>query len=686
MKPKFKSTKTGMVIIDPIERGQYSIETNTPVSLKSPTTNRIPYPIDTAVQITTSGFTISSNNTVYVRNSDGRLLTEIQPNERVDLPDEEYILDISDELKVYAHVQSAVQILTSNKEISVEFGESSTITISARSYHTRPAATIKTNADPINMMQAVSLLASALKTTGVERSYPTHRGHPPAITLSDEFDIPDSLDQPNTGIQIEVPPTLRHVFVVAPLAYYLAADVVPGSTPQIVTENGFTYSLTESRFESTVEQVLKQTFLFDCIVRTEGSTPLQLYERQAIESMLEFSVENLYGCSVAEQLEAYLNVSFSMIEPYIPDWHIKTQLRPTPEHIEFLPFAVADLGLVTTATADRSVTAVQTNTQTKERTFLDCDIDNNALEQGENVSSKVDEELTTAPQIWSRGTDTRLTSTCPLSAFYNGLDQTPQEGPLEIKVVCNDPAMNEELISVHNTYGDYDGLSFEISLCHNLTKSELEDVLAQECDFLHYIGHIETGGFRCEDGILDAGNIGEVGATTFLLNACQSREQGLRLIESGSVGGIVTLEEITNSEAVCVGRTIAYLLNRGYSLYAALDITQMGSKKASSYHIVGDGRESIAQSETGTQNVCLVERDGERLELTIISYAGPKKKRGGLLNPYIESVEEYFVVPSTIGPFSVTKAQFLRFTDLEEMPVLLDGELHWSDEIKASDL
>lgn len=688
MKPKFKSTKNEVVIIDPIERGRYSIETNTPVSLKSTTTTHIPYPMDTAVQVTTSGFTISSNNTVYVRNADGQLLTEIRPSERVDLPHEEYILDISDELKVYAHVQSAVQVHISNQKINVEFEELSTTTISARSYHTRPAATIKTTSDPVDMMKAISLFASALKTTGAERSYPTHRGHPPAIALSDEFDIPDGLDQPNTGVQIEIPPTLRHIFVVAPLAYYLAADVVPGSTPRIVTENGFSYSLTECGFESTVEQVLKQTFLLDCIVRTEGSTPLQLYERKAIESMLEFSIEDLYDRSMAEQLEAYLNVPFSEIESYIPDWHLETRLRPIPEHIEFLPFAIADLGIITTESADQSVTTVQTNTRTKGQTFLDNRIDSNIPERRENFEEKykVNAGVTTAPQIWSQGTGSKITSTTPLSAFHNGFNQTPQEGPLEIEVVCNDPAMNEELVSVHSTYGDYDGLSFDVSIHHDLTKRELSDVLAQESDFLHYIGHIETGGFRCADGIFDAGSIEEVGTKAFLLNACQSHEQGIRLIEAGSIGGIVTLEEITNSEAVRIGRTVSYLLNRGYSLYAALDITQMENRETNNYHIVGDGREAIAQSETGAKNVCSVEHDGDQLELMVISYAGPKKKRGGLFNPYIESVEDYFVVPSKIGPFSVTKAQFLRFTNLEEMPILLDGELHWSDDIKASDL
>ena len=53
----------------------------------------------------------------------------------------------------------------------------------ARSVTSGPARLAKTA--PI----ALSTLSSALKTTSVERSYPTLRGHPPALELGDALDV-----------------------------------------------------------------------------------------------------------------------------------------------------------------------------------------------------------------------------------------------------------------------------------------------------------------------------------------------------------------------------------------------------------------------------------------------------------------------------------------------------------------
>ncbi|QRV16683.1 hypothetical protein JMJ58_07375 [Haloterrigena salifodinae] len=666
MKPKFNATKDGLVIVDPIERRQCLLKTDFDLSPSPTATSKIPYSMDSAVEITTDGFSISSSNVVYVRDSDWTLIDEVRLNERLDLPKKEYIIDISTGIKLYVTAASKVRIQNEKKKTAIEFGRATPVTVSARSHHTSPATTITTTAAPTDIMDAISMFGSALKTIGPERSYPTLRGHPPTITVDNELDIPDELTLPDTGVRIEVPPTLRHVFVVAPLAYYLAAKVVPGSSPRLVTDSGFSFSLeSNDEFDTMISRVIQHIFLLDCIVRTEGTTPIQLYERQELESVLEFNIEEIYGQPLENQLKAYLSTPFAKVAPYIPVWRLETELKTIPEHVELLPFAVADLGMI--SVENEASAPTQTAFQ---------GMDTNTIDESEPV---------TASQSWHDG-HTEITSTILLSAFDNGLDQTPRDGPLEIVVVCNDQAMRDELVTAYSTYGNRDDLPFDITVFQDLTTTELENVLSRKSDFLHYIGHIDSDGFRCSNGQLDAANVEKVGAKAFLLNACQSHDQGLQLIEAGSISGIVTLETVANKEAVRIGRTISTLLNYGYSLYAALDITRMETDFGNQYQIVGDGKRTITQPETGLWSIYSVDTDNERTTVSIKSYSGDREQKGSLFIPYLDSVDEYYISPNQIGPISVEKPQLVKFINSGRFPVLLNGQFQWSDEIKLSDL
>jgi len=105
------------------------------------------------------------------------------------------------------------------------------VTLGFRSLHQVPAGTIETPTDPESLMDAVSLLGSALQTTSPERSFPTLRGHPPLIEPGEEFRVPDRVEPVDSGIRIVVPPEYRYLYPVVSLAYYFAADVVPGDPP-----------------------------------------------------------------------------------------------------------------------------------------------------------------------------------------------------------------------------------------------------------------------------------------------------------------------------------------------------------------------------------------------------------------------------------------------------------------------
>jgi len=78
------------------------------------------------------------------------------------------------------------------------------------------------------MMEAVSALPSALKTTSPERTWPTLRGHPPLLELGDRLEIPDAIDPPDGEISLTVPREYASVYQAAPLAFFLGATIRPG--------------------------------------------------------------------------------------------------------------------------------------------------------------------------------------------------------------------------------------------------------------------------------------------------------------------------------------------------------------------------------------------------------------------------------------------------------------------------
>ncbi|SIS09316.1 hypothetical protein [Natronorubrum thiooxidans] len=691
MKPTFEPTQNGLEIVDPIERHRYHLTTYGPVSLEPAETDRIPYPVDAAVDLSAEMLTLPTSNTIYVREHDGSMVEEVRPSEQASFPREQYVLDLSGPLKVYARLESSVQIYSDADRTYVSLDGSTAVQLGARSYHRRPAGTITTTADPTDMMQAISAFGSALKTTTPERSYPTLRGHPPQLELGDALTIPSRFNAPATGIRIEIPQTLRHVFVVAPLAYYLGADVVPGSTPRLVTETGFTYPLGEKPcFEDTVERVLKHIFFLDCIVRTEGTTPLPLHEREAIEPALEFDLGRVYELSLPDQLETYLrDVPFQTVNQHFPDWSLETRVQPDPNGVEFLPFVANSLSSIRIQdTETQSAVSTREQTQAIEE-FVRGDFVRNASSvRGMETTSNPNERasIPTIEQCWESSESAQITSKTPLSAFHNNIGRQPRADPIEIEVVCNDSEMWDELEAIDGVYGTREELPFDVSVHYELSTDELEDVLASETDFLHFIGHIDDDGLQCSDGTVDASLLETSGAKAFLLNGCQSHDQGLHLIEAGSIGGIVTLDDVVNSGAVRVGGTVARLLNRGYPLYAAVELARKKSVVGQQYHIVGDGMITIAQSKMGSPNVCSVTTDEDHIWVNMYAYTSVNAGKGGVYTPGIDSIETYYVIPGKTERIPVTKSQLRELFSLDKVSVLINGEIRWSDDIDVEKL
>ncbi|MFC7079723.1 hypothetical protein [Halorussus caseinilyticus] len=572
--------RSGLGVFDPIENARFELYTPESVEPESESTDGFYFPVDVAVGFEASAVEIPKLVSTVVRRHTGEMLADATTSETQTFGAGRYLVELqSTPMKLYLVVDGPFEIRPGDESVTASFGERRRVRVGARSFHERPLGTITVTDDVEDAMAAVSLFGSALKTTSCERSFPTLRGHPPRVERGDSFAVSDGIDAPDTGVEIVLPPDREHVYPSASLAYYLGAELVAGSDPRLVAGD-FEYDLDGAGgYEATVNRVLKQVFFLDCLTRTEGYYPVELHEREQVEPAVDLDFPDLYGRPLAEQLPRYLSVPFDALEPHVLDWHLTTDVVPTAGNAAALPYFAHELALLRTPEdpTDQSV----------EPTFEELDeFTRSAVASGDFTRSASDDASTRGGRDDALTRNTRETWTTddemfrvepaetiehawvgegyPINAnkvtiasLRRQAERTPpDDSDIEVHVVCNDPEMDEESV-VGEFYGLRDFVNYDVTIHEELTVAELGDLLESSADFLHYIGHADDEGFRCVDGHLDADSLESVGVEAFLLNACRSYEQGAKLVEKGSTGGVVTLAEVVNSAATKVGRARA---------------------------------------------------------------------------------------------------------------------------------
>lgn len=695
----FGSVKNGygVEVLDRIDRNRYLLWTADTIVPEAVAADHFSFPVDAAVSVTTEAITLPTVVPVYVRDETGSFIANIEQSSSETLPEGVYSLELAAPIKLYLQVDSSVTVSSDLMQTYIHFSDETEVLIGARSFHEEPAATITTTDDPRDMMAAVSTFASALKTQSPERSFPSNRGHPPMVERGEKLHIPAGVETPDASIRLEIPPDYRSIYAVAPLVYYLGADLVPADTPRLVTETGFEYALGEERcFEETLERVLKRVFFLDCVVRTEGMHPVDLYERQKVEESIDHDLSSLYSCPPAERIEAYFDVPFSKLEPQMPDWKVTAHIEPDPENVEMLPFIAHRLAVVRTSRGNEISPPNEQKAVVNE--FLRNGSDTQDTQVEALPPSYVRPERTDSlEEIWIGDGVPLGANKALLEAYQNRLGRQPTEDDIEITVVYNDidlssplvdaeSSMNPERDIVDEVYGSRSDLPFEVTIHQNLTVDELRSVLATSTDFLHYIGHIDDEGIQCVDGTLDAATLETAGPDAFFLNACRSYRQGYHLIQGGSIGGIATLGDLVNTEAIKMGQMIARLLNRGFPLYAAHDIARDVTLLGGQYIVLGDGGFAIAQAESGVANLCEIEPADDGFDVEIKTYPTIRQGMGALFIPYIESNNEYFLNGGLLKPFRLSADELRRFLALENIPVRTNGELRWGYDISVETL
>lgn len=676
---------TGLRIDDPVERRQYALYTPTPVTPEPVPTDTLGFPVDAAATITTTELRLGELVTVFVHGARDELPVQVLPGSEVRFEPGEYHAELDAAVKLYLGISGGFDVEAGATDVSFSFPGTAEVVVGARSFHQRPAATISTTDRPEDVMTAISYLGSALKTTSAERAYPTLRGHPPEIELGDRLHVPAGLERPETGVEIALPPARGPALVAAPLAYYLGAGVSPGDPPGIVTASGYVYPLPsdDRSFEREVERVLKQTFLLDCLTRTEGYYRIELGEREALAAALDLDLAGLYGMPLATRLERYLEVPYERVESEVPSWALTAHLPPTPESVEAVPYVVNELAIVRTSTA-RELSPADVRHRVLHRYFEDA---GEVVRAGGSVGRTRFVEVEASDSMddawFGDGTPIGATQGVP-QAYRNRFERTPGEGVTEIAVVCNDRQMAEEGSMATDAYGSREEFPFDVALHQRLDRDELAGLLASHVDFLHYVGHVSEEGFHCPDGVLAAEAVPDVGVDVFFLNGCASVEPGRHLIQAGSIGGVVTVGDVIDSGARAVGRTMARLLSLGFPLRAALSLARRESVVGGQYVVLGDGNADVAAARDGPPLLCELEtvRDGG-YELTVRTYLPRGGGMGTTVFPTLEANDSHYLAPRAVT-FRVTRAELDRYLERHPYPVRVDGELVWNERVDGT--
>jgi len=699
--------RPGIAVVDDVDGTTVRFDTPEPVVPVDEPTDDVTPPVDRLTRLATTAVRVPKFVNVIARDETGTVTAEARNRDRLRLSRGRYALELESlDVKTYLFVDGTVETYADDSGRVVAVSEGDDLRLGTRSRHQFPAATMTTTDDPTDVMCALSHLGSALKTRSPERSWPTLRGHPPLLERGEELHLPEAVrDDRDRPVTIRVPPRLDAVYPVASLAFYLDARVEPGRDPALVAD-GVVHPLDTPDFETCVDRTLRALFFLDCLTRTEGLYPFELAERDAVEELdLDLDFAALYDAPLGERTRRYLDVPFDAVADHLPRWKTTADVRPAPTSVEQLPFLVDDLATVRCPGSRGDPATTPTNRAVREfarggpanRLGRRLMSDGGTTRAGTTGDQQTREDLPAIDRIvglpttdsvehvWV-GDGYRMGSAKPtVESRKRRLAATPS-GPIDVAVVVNDPEMHAEG-DVRDLYGLRELVRFDVTVYEELTRDELETLLAEERDFLHFVGHVDERGLQCADGYLDAAALDRVGTRAFVLNACQSYRQGEHLVDAGAIAGVVTFVMVGNDAATRIGRTLARLLNAGFSLGGALDVTGEANHFATHYGIVGDPNLTLASSRGSTPITAELRALGDdRYRVDVHGHPTGRMGPGAVYTPNISGNDRRYLNAGHLDAFTVDGDQLAAFLRLERFPVTVDGRLHWSDSVTVDEV
>ena len=656
-----------------------------------PTDDEFPRPIDETVAATTSEVRLPS---VFVRITrlDGEYTREFGGETGpIELDEGRYLLDLGSLVKTYVLFEGPATLRKTDdfETLAVSFEDRQDLTFGFRSLHEQPVGTITVPDSPRGIATALSYVHSSLKTTDSNRSFPTLRGHPPRVEIGDAVNIPEPVADStvDTGIRLRVPSDIDHLYVLAPLAYYLQAEVVANGVDTPVLEArsvGIERTLAPlPELQGETARLLRKVFYLDCLVRNVGPYGTDLAEADALDSM-PLDPEEAYEATPAERLAQYLDVPYELLDPHVPEWHLATYVEPDTKQARSLPYLLERLSLVYLPE-----TSELDGAELMERS-LDDFYRGAAISAPPGFRKRADAASVDLlkPELGSARMHGWLADGVPIdvfkathAGFENRFDYlTLDRDHNKITVVLNDEEMASEHDEVARIYRDRaEDLPMEVDVYEYLDRDELAAIFEDDNDFVHYIGHCEKSGLRCPDGNLSVSDLDECNAQTFFLNACGSYYEGMKLVEKGSVVGGVTFKKVLDKQAAIVGTTFARLLINGFNFDHAIRLARRRIMTGKDYAVVGDGTHTLTQCEGFLPQKNRIEEADTGFELTADSCSVTFVGGFYQLNLDDHRVESHLIGnPST---YSFTRGSLMKYLERVSEPVVHDGDFYWSTEL-----
>ena len=667
----------GLRVRDTAESEQFTLRADRDLAPESASTDEFAMPVDAAVAVEAGELHFPVYQPAVVL-EDGAVVHRAEDHASSEWLDRgTYEVDASPPgAKTYVKVcDASVRARFEDDHTVLDVEPAARLVVGVRSHHEQPAGTVTTTENPRDVMAAVSTFGSALKTLSPDRSWPTLRGHPPAVELGRSLDVPEAIDPPETGVTIEVPPEYGPIFTVAPLAYYLGATVELGPEPALHAA-GQTRRFDPDQLADEVRDCLEHCFVLDGVVRTVGVFPFRHEQADAVDERVDLDYEHLFGLPIDERTAAYLDVPRSATAGLV-GWHLTADVAPDPRYAATLPHLVDELA------------AVRSPPPVPEPAERAPEPDALARSQGQTSGAAADvvvpDPVDTPGHAWI-GEGFAVDAANPtVGSFRRGFDWPSGEGPLDVHVVYNDRRLDapDEL-----AYGNHPTAETDVRVSHSLTTAELQDALLTETDFLHFVGHVTERGMVCPDGELDVRTLPTTGVGAFFLNGCRSYEQGFALLTAGAAGGIVTVDDVEDEVAGRIGQQATLLLDAGYPLYAVLDVLGYTGVDRSRYTLLGSPILGL-RSTTGAAYLRDFHRpnaslEGDRYPVTVHAYPERATGLGGyVVSNYVAAGNS--LMTATPVETHITREELERYLDTDPMPTLLDGTLVLNTELSLDD-
>ncbi|MFB6221730.1 MAG: hypothetical protein ABEH90_09875 [Halolamina sp.] len=652
----FSLSGEDLTLRDEAGGGEVLVELDGETSLTPASESWFDVPMDGAVSLETTSLAFPHNTAVWLRGAGGEAHGRLTERE-TSVAGGGTFIDVSAAMKVVVYVErgSVSGHIVERDETSgfavTEFDGPTRVIIGVRSVHERPTATMTVPHDVEGLMEAVSHLGTSMKEWSAERSWPTLRGHSPAIELGDELRIPDRLAKPETGVTVAVPPEVGDVLRVAPLAHYFGADLVPADTAELRI-CGHAETLGRGReLERSVDELLARALVLDSLVRIGGYYSLPRYEYEELAPTLPFYPPELDDQPVDRQLLEYLEIPFEELAPYVPRWSGTATLRPSVSEATALPYLLNSLARIH-VTADAQP-------RPDPETFAQ-------FSTATNVPTGVA----------SLGEDGRRAA----MAYERS---SPERSSV---LVIGDEAPGQSCFRRTNwQYHEVDGGVPTPDHRESVTKAELDAALAANPLYVHYGNRVTEEGYVCSDGVLSFKDVppAAVGAVSFAWHQA----------ETASVAGLLD----TTTVACLTDTPMEPRVAEAFGKYLVLGYPPVQAARAvglgDAFRFVGDAALSLVDHADGTLPVVFhVERaDDGSFRASFCCRVSRRDGLGSLLNLDLEENSSSHYLSGRFSPMAAPLSvadlvdiaegdHLLRFTGAVPDAVPQESVLHASRE------